>query len=57
MKQVKGRTLLFPVETEASSSPPVDVAMKLTKLAAKPLQTLSAVYWMKPKTIKNHYKC
>jgi hypothetical protein len=34
------RTVLFPLETEASSSPPVDVAQKLTKLAIKPLQTM-----------------
>ncbi len=35
------REILFAVETEASSSPPVDVALKLTKLAAKPLLTLA----------------
>ncbi|RZL06581.1 MAG: pectate lyase, partial [Pedobacter sp.] len=35
------RTILLPVESEASSSPPVDVALKLTKLASKPLLTLS----------------
>jgi hypothetical protein len=35
------RTVLFPIETEASSSPPVDVAQKLTKLAINPLQTLA----------------
>jgi hypothetical protein len=38
----EGRTVLFPMESEASSSPPVDVAQKLTKLAINPLQTLSA---------------
>lgn len=35
------RTVLLAVETEASSSPPVDVAQKLTKLAINPLQTLA----------------
>ena len=34
------RTVLLPVETEASSSPPVDVAQKLTKLSVKPALTL-----------------
>jgi len=35
------RNFVLPVETEASSSPPVDVALKLTKLAYKPALTLS----------------
>jgi hypothetical protein len=39
--EVEGRTFLLPVETEASSSPPVDVAQKLTKLAYKPALTIS----------------
>lgn len=39
--EAQAREILFPVETEASSSPPVEVAMKLTKLAAKPLLTLA----------------
>ncbi|WP_316767384.1 DUF6298 domain-containing protein [Pedobacter frigiditerrae] len=34
------RNIVLPVETEASSSPPVDVAQKLTKLAVKPALTL-----------------
>lgn len=34
------RTVLLPVETEASSSPPVDVAQKLTKIAYQPALTL-----------------
>lgn len=38
---VDARTFVLPVETEASSSPPVDVALKLTKLAYKPALTLS----------------
>lgn len=38
---VDSRTFILPVETEASSSPPVDVALKLTKLAYKPALTLS----------------
>ncbi|SDJ07789.1 hypothetical protein SAMN04487898_101252 [Pedobacter sp. ok626] len=38
--QVDSRTFVMPVETEASSSPPVDVAMKLTKLSVKPAMTL-----------------
>jgi len=38
---VDSRTFVLPVETEASSSPPVDVALKLTKLAYKPALTLS----------------
>lgn len=40
--QVDARAFILPVETEASSSPPVDVAQKLTKLAVKPAMTLSA---------------
>jgi len=39
--EVEGRIFLLPVETEASSSPPVDVAQKLTKLAVKPALTVS----------------
>ncbi|MCX2476651.1 DUF6298 domain-containing protein [Pedobacter sp. MC2016-05] len=39
--EVEGRTFLLPVETEASSSPPVDVAQKLTKLAYKSALTIS----------------
>jgi hypothetical protein len=35
------RAVLLPITTEASSSPPVDVAQKLTKLAIKPALTLS----------------
>lgn len=35
------REILFPIDSEASSSPPVDVALKLTKLAANPLLTLA----------------
>jgi hypothetical protein len=35
------RTSLLPVETEASSSPPVNVAQALTRLAVKPALTLS----------------
>ncbi|SMC39619.1 DUF6298 domain-containing protein [Pedobacter africanus] len=35
------RTFIMPVETEASSSPPVEVAMKLTKLAVKPAMLLT----------------
>lgn len=38
--QVDSRAFIMPVETEASSSPPVDVAMKLTKLSVKPAMTL-----------------
>ncbi|WP_225871049.1 DUF6298 domain-containing protein [Pedobacter frigiditerrae] len=34
------RNVVLPIETEASSSPPVDVAQKLTKLAVKPALTL-----------------
>jgi hypothetical protein len=40
-KEVDARTFLLPVETEASSSPPVDVAQNLTKIAVKPAQTLA----------------
>ncbi|MDY0906362.1 DUF6298 domain-containing protein [Pedobacter sp. CFBP9032] len=40
--EIDQRTFLLQVETEASSSPPVDVAQKLTKLAAQPALTLSA---------------
>jgi len=39
--QVDARTFVMPVETEASSSPPVDVAQKLTKLAVKPAMMLT----------------
>ena len=39
--EVDSRTFLLPVETEASSSPPVDVAQKLTKLAVKPAVQLT----------------
>lgn len=39
--QVDARTFLMPVETEASSSPPVDVAQKLTKLSVKPAMLLT----------------
>jgi len=38
---IDASTFILPVETEASSSPPVDVAVKLTKLAYKPALTLS----------------
>lgn len=38
---VDARTFLLAVETEASSSPPVDVAQKLTKLSVKPALTLA----------------
>lgn len=34
--EVDSRAFVLPMETEASSSPPVDVAQKLTKLAYKP---------------------
>jgi hypothetical protein len=40
-KDVETRTFLLPVETEASSSPPIGVAEKLTKLAVKPALTLA----------------
>ncbi|MEJ5995026.1 DUF6298 domain-containing protein [Pedobacter sp. Du54] len=46
------REILFPVETEASSSPPVEVAMKLTKLAINPLQTLAEYIDEAPKRQK-----
>lgn len=38
---VDNRAFIMAVETEASSSPPVDVAQKLTKLAVKPARTLT----------------
>lgn len=38
---VDTRTFLMPVESEASSSPPVDVAQKLTKLAVNPALQLT----------------
>ena len=40
-KDVQRRVFLLPIETEASSSPPYDVAEKLTKLAVKPQLQLS----------------
>jgi len=40
--EIDQRTFILPVETEASSSPPVDVAQKLTKLAYQPALTVSA---------------
>ncbi len=40
-KQADERTFVMPVETEASSSPPVDVAQKLTRLADKPAMLLT----------------
>ncbi|MCX2484386.1 DUF6298 domain-containing protein [Pedobacter sp. MR2016-24] len=40
-ENVDARTFLLPVETEASSSPPVAVAQKLTKLAIAPAFTLA----------------
>ncbi|TKC10919.1 pectate lyase [Pedobacter polaris] len=39
--EADSRTILLPVETEASSSPPVDVAEKLTKIAFKPALALA----------------
>lgn len=39
--EADSRNFVLPVETEASSSPPVDVALKLTKLAYKPALTVS----------------
>ncbi|WP_231625543.1 DUF6298 domain-containing protein [Pedobacter sp. R20-19] len=39
---IDDRAFVLPVETEASSSPPVDIAQKLTKLADKPALTVSA---------------
>jgi hypothetical protein len=38
---VEARTFLLPIETEASSSPPIDVAQQLTKLALNPAMTLA----------------
>ncbi|WP_235884379.1 DUF6298 domain-containing protein [Pedobacter hiemivivus] len=38
--EADSRAFIMPVETEASSSPPVDVAMKLTKLSVKPAMML-----------------
>ncbi|SFH24393.1 DUF6298 domain-containing protein [Pedobacter insulae] len=52
MGEVNQREILFPIETEASSSPPVDVAQKLTKLAAKPLLTLAEFIDQAPKRLK-----
>lgn len=46
------REVLVPLETEASSSPPVAVALKLTKLAAKPLLTLAEYIEEAPKRSK-----
>jgi len=40
-KEVDDRTFILPMETEASSSPPVDVAQKLTKLSIRPALTVS----------------
>ena len=40
-ENVEARTFLLPLETEASSSPPVAVAQKLTKLAIAPALTLA----------------
>lgn len=39
--QADERAFVMPVETEASSSPPVDVAMKLTKLSVTPAMLLT----------------
>ena len=39
---VDARTFVLPMETEASSSQPVDVAQNLTKIAYKPALTVSA---------------
>ncbi|PWS28804.1 pectate lyase [Pedobacter yonginense] len=39
--ETDSRAFVLPIETEASSSPPVDVALKLTKLAYKPALTVS----------------
>ncbi|WP_316795562.1 DUF6298 domain-containing protein [Pedobacter agri] len=39
--EIDSRAFVLPMETEASSSPPVDVAQKLTKLAVKPALTVS----------------
>lgn len=38
--EADNRNIILPVETEASSSPPVDVAQKLTKIAINPALTL-----------------
>lgn len=38
--EADSRAIVLPVETEASSSPPVDVAQKLTKIAYQPALTL-----------------
>ncbi|RZL50257.1 MAG: pectate lyase [Pedobacter sp.] len=38
--EAESRNIVLPVETEASSSPPVDVAQKLTKIAYQPALTL-----------------
>lgn len=38
--KVKGRRTILPMETDATSSPTVEQAMALTKLAANPLKTL-----------------
>jgi hypothetical protein len=40
-ESVKARAFLLPVETEASSSPPVAVAQQLTKLSVNPAVSLS----------------
>ncbi len=40
-ESTKARTILMPVESEASSSPKVEVAMALTKLAQQPVLTLN----------------
>lgn len=40
-ESTKARTILMPVESEASSSPKVEVAMALTKLAQQPILTLN----------------
>ncbi|WP_443947362.1 DUF6298 domain-containing protein [Pedobacter sp. AW1-32] len=40
-KDAEKRAFVLPVETEASSSPPVDIAQNLTKLAYKPALTVS----------------
>ncbi|MCX2452515.1 DUF6298 domain-containing protein [Pedobacter sp. PLR] len=39
--QVDARAFMMPVETEASSSPPVAIAQKLTKLAVNPARQLT----------------
>lgn len=48
---VMKRAFILPMETEASSSPPVDVAMALTKKAAEPVLTL--VDWIDTVTNRN----